>query len=213
MPREVLVPVLPPDAEAVVELLSEHRQGRVELRVPQRGEKKSLMETVERNAKESLAQHKIRRSSDLTTRSKALQEIADALDLDQAPLRVECYDVSHLQGENVVASMVVFEDGLARKSEYRRFAIRSKEGDVASIYEVIHRRFKRYLEERAETGELGLANLAPDPAAGPAGAEGRSSGASGPGADARPGSDDTPGPRAGGSPAAGDAARQAQSKR
>jgi excinuclease ABC subunit C len=164
MPREVLVPVLPPDAEALTELLSEQRRARVEVRVPQRGDKKSLMETVERNAKESLAQHKIRRAGDLTTRSKALQEIADALDLDQVPLRVECYDVSHLQGENVVASMVVFEDGLPRKSEYRRFAVRTKEGDVASIYEVIQRRFRRYLEERSATGEL-----AADDADGPSG--------------------------------------------
>jgi excinuclease ABC subunit C len=166
MPREVLVPALPPDAEAVAELLSEQRRARVEVRVPQRGDKKSLMETVERNAKESLAQHKVRRAGDLTTRSKALQEIADALDLDQAPLRVECYDVSHLQGENVVASMVVFEDGLARKSEYRRFAVRTKEGDVASIYEVIQRRFRRYLEERSATGELAPDNQADDRAEG-----------------------------------------------
>ncbi|MEV1242045.1 excinuclease ABC subunit UvrC [Nonomuraea sp. NPDC050022] len=165
MPREVLVPVLPPDNEAITELLSEQRRARVEVRVPQRGDKKSLMETVERNAKESLAQHKIRRAGDLTTRSKALQEIADALDLDQVPLRVECYDVSHLQGENVVASMVVFEDGLARKSEYRRFAVKTKEGDVASIYEVIQRRFRRYLEERSNTGEL----AADDDADGPNG--------------------------------------------
>ncbi|WP_214414609.1 excinuclease ABC subunit UvrC [Sphaerisporangium fuscum] len=156
VPREVLVPALPPELEAVNELLSEQRGGRVEVRVPQRGDKKTLMETVERNAKESLAQHKLRRASDLTTRSRALQEIADALDLDQAPLRIECYDVSHLQGDDVVASMVVFEDGLARKSEYRRFAIRGTagQGDVASIYEVIHRRFKRHLEERAKSGEL-----------------------------------------------------------
>jgi excinuclease ABC subunit C len=165
MPREVLVPVLPPDNEAITELLSEQRRARVEVRVPQRGDKKSLMETVERNAKESLAQHKIRRAGDLTTRSKALQEISDALDLDQVPLRVECYDVSHLQGENVVASMVVFEDGLPRKSEYRRFAVRTKEGDVASIYEVIQRRFRRYLEERSATGEL----AADDDADGPNG--------------------------------------------
>lgn len=154
IPREILVPARPPDEAALIELLSEQRGSCVDLRVPQRGDKKSLMETVERNAKESLAQHKLRRASDLTTRSRALQEIADALDLDQAPLRIECYDVSHIQGENVVASMVVFEDGLARKSEYRRFSIRSTEGDVASIYEVICRRFKRYLEERAATGEL-----------------------------------------------------------
>ncbi|GII79297.1 UvrABC system protein C [Sphaerisporangium rufum] len=156
VPREVLVPAEPPEAEAVAELLSERRGARVEVRVPRRGDKKALLETVERNARESLAQHKLRRASDLTTRSRALQEVADALDLDQAPLRIECYDVSHLQGEDVVASMVVFEDGLARKSEYRRFAIRGTagQGDVASIYEVISRRFRRHVEERAEHGEL-----------------------------------------------------------
>ncbi|MFI6513408.1 excinuclease ABC subunit UvrC [Streptosporangium sp. NPDC050855] len=162
LPREVLVPVLPPDAEAVSELLCEHRGARVEIRVPRRGDKRSLMETVERNAAESLKQHKLKRASDLTTRSKALQEVADALGLDQAPLRIECYDVSHIQGTDVVASMVVFEDGLARKSEYRRFSVRSTEGDVASIREVISRRFKRYLQERSETGELDA-----DPGAGP----------------------------------------------
>ncbi|AWS42402.1 excinuclease ABC subunit UvrC [Streptosporangium sp. 'caverna'] len=154
LPKEVLVPVPLPEVEAVTELLSEHRKARVEIRVPQRGDKKALMETVERNAKESLKQHKLKRASDLTARSKALQEVADALELDQVPLRIECYDVSHIQGTNVVASMVVFEDGLARKSEYRRFAVRSTEGDVASIHEVISRRFKRYLEERSATGEL-----------------------------------------------------------
>ncbi|GAA3100829.1 excinuclease ABC subunit UvrC [Streptosporangium carneum] len=154
LPREVLVPALPPDVGAVTELLSEHRGARVEVRVPQRGDKKALMETVERNAKEALTQHKLKRASDLTSRSKALQEVADALGLDQAPLRIECYDVSHTQGTNVVASMVVFEDGLARKSEYRRFSVNSTEGDVASIHEVISRRFKRYLEERSATGEL-----------------------------------------------------------
>jgi len=170
LPREMLVPVLPPDAEAVTELLGEHRGARVEIRVPQRGDKRSLMETVERNAVESLKQHKLRRASDLTARSRALQEVADALDLDQVPLRIECYDVSHIQGTDVVASMVVFEDGLARKSEYRRFSVRSTEGDVASIYEVISRRFKRYLEERSATGELDAetgADLADGPVARP----------------------------------------------
>ncbi|GII51640.1 UvrABC system protein C [Planotetraspora thailandica] len=175
IPKEILVPALPPEADAVIELLSEQRGARVDLRVPQRGDKKSLMETVERNAKESLAQHKLRRASDLTTRSRALQEIADALDLDQAPLRIECYDISHIQGTDVVASMVVFEDGLARKSEYRRFSIKSTEGDVASIYEVICRRFKRYLEERVATGELDGEVPAPDSAS--ATGESRDSGA------------------------------------
>jgi excinuclease ABC subunit C len=156
VPREILVPHLPPEREAVIELLAEHRGGGVDLRVPQRGDKKTLMETVERNAKEAFKQHKTRRAADLTSRSKGLQEIQDALELDQAPLRIECYDVSNLQGTHVVASMVVFEDGLPRKSEYRRFSIRTVEGqdDVRSINEVIARRFKRYLEETEKTGEL-----------------------------------------------------------
>jgi excinuclease ABC subunit C len=152
VPREVLVPADPPEAEAMTELLSEQRGGPVRLRVPQRGDKKALMQTVARNAHEALKQHKTRRASDLTTRSKALQEIQEGLDLDQAPLRMECYDVSNLQGTNIVASMVVFEDGLARKSEYRRFKVRAVEGqdDVRSIHEVITRRFKRYLAEREQ---------------------------------------------------------------
>ncbi|MFG1752197.1 excinuclease ABC subunit UvrC [Streptosporangium sandarakinum] len=154
VPREVLVPTLPSDADAIAELLGEHRGGRVEIRVPQRGDKRDLLTTVERNAAEALRQHKLKRASDLTSRSRALQEVADALGLDQAPLRIECYDVSHMQGTDVVASMVVFEDGLARKSEYRRFSVRTTGGDVASIHEVISRRFKRYLEERSATGEL-----------------------------------------------------------
>ena len=121
-----------------------------------RGHKKALLETVARNAGESLALHKTRRASDLTTRSRALHEIQEALGLDEAPLRIECYDVSNLQGTHVVASMVVFEDGLARKSEYRRFSIRGLDGtdDVAAIHEVILRRFRRYLDEREATGEL-----------------------------------------------------------
>jgi len=156
IPREVLVPALPPAAAAVEEWLAGRRGGPVTLRVPQRGHKKSLLETVARNAAESLALHKTRRASDLTTRSRALHEIQEALGLDEAPLRIECYDVSNLQGTHVVASMVVFEDGLARKGEYRRFSIRGTGGtdDVASVHEVILRRFRRYLEEREATGEL-----------------------------------------------------------
>ena len=167
IPREVLVPELPPDAEAMTQWLSERRGGPVHLRVPQRGDKKTLAETVARNASQSLALHKLRRASDLTTRSKALNEIQDALDLDDAPLRIECYDVSNLQGTHVVASMVVFEDGLARKSEYRRFSVKGYDGsdDVSAIREVITRRFRRYLEEREESGELdtlGDPGFAPD---------------------------------------------------
>jgi excinuclease ABC subunit C len=156
IPREVLVPDLPPDPATMTQWLSERRGGPVSLRVPRRGDKKALLETVARNAGQSLALHKTRRASDLTTRSQALSEIQEALGLDDAPLRIECYDVSNLQGTHVVASMVVFEDGLARKSEYRRFAIKGTNGtdDISSIHEVITRRFRRYLAEREKTGEL-----------------------------------------------------------
>jgi excinuclease ABC subunit C len=175
VPREVLVPELPADLDAVTEWLSVRRGSRVDFRVPQRGDKRALMDTVARNASQALMLHKTRRAGDLTARGRALQEIQDALELDQAPLRIECYDISNLQGTDVVASMVVFEDGLARKSEYRRFAItsvgsgalspdlyphgepgsdseptdRATANDVAAIHEVITRRFRRYLDERA----------------------------------------------------------------
>ncbi|MFB6618166.1 excinuclease ABC subunit UvrC [Streptomyces sp. NPDC056367] len=155
VPKEVLVPALPEDTPALNQWLAERRGSQVSLRIPQRGDKKSLMETVHRNAQQSLALHKTKRASDLTTRSRALEEIAEALDLDGAPLRIECFDISHLQGDDVVASMVVFEDGLARKSEYRRFQIKSFEGqdDVRSMHEVVSRRFRRYLQEKLKTGE------------------------------------------------------------
>jgi excinuclease ABC subunit C len=158
IPREVLVPALPPDSLTVTQWLTQRRGGPVQLRVPQRGDKKALAETVTRNAKEALALHKTRRASDLTTRSRAMAEIQQALGLADAPLRIECYDVSNLQGTHVVASMVVFEDGLARKSEYRRFSVRGHEGsdDISAIREVITRRFRRYLAEREETGELDM---------------------------------------------------------
>ncbi|MER7346857.1 excinuclease ABC subunit UvrC [Streptomyces aurantiacus] len=155
VPKEVLVPALPDPAEPVQEWLTQRRGSNVSLRIPQRGDKKALMETVARNAQQSLVLHKTKRASDLTTRSRALEEIATALELDSAPLRIECYDISHLQGDDVVASMVVFEDGLGRKSEYRRFQIKGFEGqdDVRSMHEVITRRFRRYLAEKEKTGE------------------------------------------------------------
>ena len=158
LPREILVPELPPDPATMTQWLAERRGGPVSLRVPQRGDKRALLETVARNAAETLALHKTRRASDLTTRSKALNEIQEGLGLDDAPLRIECYDVSNLQGTHVVASMVVFEDGLARKSEYRRFAIKGLDGtdDISAIHEVIFRRFRRYLAEREKTGELDI---------------------------------------------------------
>jgi excinuclease ABC subunit C len=155
VPREVLVPALPEPAEPVAEWLTDRRGSRVSLRVPQRGDKKDLMTTVQRNAQQALVLHKTKRASDLTTRSRALEEIAESLGLDSAPLRVECFDISHFQGDDVVASMVVFEDGLARKSEYRRFQIKSFAGqdDVRAMHEVISRRFRRYLREKERTGE------------------------------------------------------------
>ncbi|MGW6272645.1 excinuclease ABC subunit UvrC [Streptomyces sp. NPDC055060] len=155
VPKEVLVPALPEPIEPVQEWLTERRGSNVSLRIPQRGDKKALMETVARNAQQSLVLHKTKRASDLTTRSRALEEIAEALELDSAPLRIECYDISHLQGDDVVASMVVFEDGLARKSEYRRFQVKGFEGqdDVRSMHEVLTRRFKRYLSDKEKTGE------------------------------------------------------------
>ncbi|MBZ5736221.1 excinuclease ABC subunit UvrC [Nocardioides sp. TRM66260-LWL] len=156
IPREILVPALPPEAATLESLLSDLRGSRVQIRVPQRGDKRTLQETVAQNAAQSLALHKTKRASDLTTRSKALEEIQEALELDDAPLRIECYDVSNLQGTEVVASMVVFEDGLSRKSEYRRFVIKSVDGqnDVASMHEVITRRFRRLLDEQARSATV-----------------------------------------------------------
>ncbi|MBA2310580.1 MAG: excinuclease ABC subunit UvrC [Pseudonocardiales bacterium] len=152
IPREVLVPRLPGDADALTEWLSGLRGSRVSLRVPQRGDKRALAETVARNASEAFALHKLRRAGDLTARSAALQEIQDSLGLDSAPLRIECIDVSHVQGSDVVASLVVFEDGLAKRSDYRRFEVRggADGGDVAAIAEVVRRRFRRFLVETSE---------------------------------------------------------------
>ncbi|WP_328397014.1 excinuclease ABC subunit UvrC [Nocardia sp. NBC_00416] len=167
VPREVLVPELPADVDELQRWLSTMRGGTVRLRVPQRGDKKALAETVERNAKEALAQHKLRRAGDLTSRSVALQDIQDALDLDTAPLRIECVDISHVQGTDVVASLVVFEDGLPKKSDYRHYAIREAAGDgrsddVASIAEVTRRRFARLRRERDAVEAADLAGTEPE---------------------------------------------------
>ena len=170
VPREILVPALPPDVDTFEALLSDLRGSRVVIRVPQRGDKKTLQETVARNAGQSLVLHKTKRASDLTTRNRALEEIREALELDEVPLRIECYDVSNLQGTEVVASMVVFEDGLARKGEYRRFVIKDVEGqnDVASMHEVITRRFRRLLDEqaRSESRETDQGPMLVDPETG-----------------------------------------------
>ncbi|OBB13860.1 excinuclease ABC subunit C [Mycolicibacterium setense] len=152
VPREVLVPVLPPNADELSAWLSGLRGSRVSLRVPVRGDKRTLAETVQRNAREALAQHKLKRAGDFNARSEALQSIQDSLGLADAPLRIECVDISHVQGTDVVASLVVFEDGLPRKSDYRHYAIREAAGegrsdDVASIAEVTRRRFLRHTSD------------------------------------------------------------------
>lgn len=152
VPKQVLVPVLPDNADELANWLSGLRGSRVSLRVPVRGAKLALAETVARNAKEALAQHKLKRAGDFNARSEALQSIQDALGLNDAPLRIECVDISHVQGTDVVASMVVFEDGLPRKSDYRHYGIREAAGggrsdDVASIAEVTRRRFARHIAD------------------------------------------------------------------
>jgi excinuclease ABC subunit C len=150
VPREILVPWIPAEHEVLEAWLAERRKGPVTFRIPQRGDKRTLMTTVEQNAKESFARHKLKRRSDFAARAKQLQALQDALELDEAPLRIECYDISNTGPLEVVASMVVFEDGLPKRSDYRKFKIRTVEGqdDFASMAEVIRRRFARYLTER-----------------------------------------------------------------
>lgn len=141
-PREILVSCPPQDAEALITWLGDRRGSPVAIRVPQRGEKRALMETAAANAAGVLARHRLRRSSDLTARSEALSELQEYLQLAEAPLRIECIDVSTLQGTDTVASLVVFEDGLARKREYRTFLIRTPSADdVTAVREVVERRF------------------------------------------------------------------------
>ncbi|MDQ4500956.1 excinuclease ABC subunit UvrC [Sinomonas sp. ASV322] len=150
IPREVLVPVMPDDAEQLTAWLSGLRGAKVDLRVPQRGDKAALAKTVRENAVQALRLHKIRRAGDITNRSLALQELQEALDLAEPPLRIESFDISHVQGTNVVASMVVVEDGLAKKAEYRKFAISGEAArdDTAAMHDVLTRRFRNYLAER-----------------------------------------------------------------
>jgi excinuclease ABC subunit C len=152
VPRTVYLPALPEGADALRAWLAEGRGGPVDLRVPRRGEKRALLETVTQNARDAFVSHKLRRASDFDARTRGLNELQDLLDLPAAPLRIECYDISNLQGNQVVGSMVVFEDGLPRKSEYRRFELKSIEGqdDVASVHEVLTRRLARLAAERSE---------------------------------------------------------------
>ncbi|HLS33564.1 MAG TPA: helix-hairpin-helix domain-containing protein, partial [Brevibacterium sp.] len=152
VPPEVLVDVAPDDPDAMGDWLRERRGGRrVTLRVPERGEKRAVLDTVAQNAEQSLALHRTRRASDLTTRSEALREVHEVLGLDEPPLRIECIDNSHTQGQDVVGSLIVFEDGLPKKRDYRHFSVRGEAArdDTAAMYDVVSRRFSRYLESLA----------------------------------------------------------------
>ncbi|MGW9549426.1 excinuclease ABC subunit UvrC [Citricoccus zhacaiensis] len=175
IPREVLVPELPENADQVAALLSGMRGAQVSLRVPQRGDKRSLMETVKENAVLALRVHKTRRSGDLTTRSAALRELQDALELPEPLLRIECYDISHVSGTNVVGSMVVVEDGMPKKADYRKFSVTgdAARDDTAAMRNVLTRRFRHYLEDQERNGTFATGEIAleTDPAdEGPSGA-------------------------------------------
>ncbi|MEW1804867.1 excinuclease ABC subunit UvrC [Pseudarthrobacter sp. NPDC080039] len=151
LPREVLVPVTPSNAEDLAKWLGGIRGAKVDIRVPQRGDKAALMSTVRENAEHALKLHKTRRAGDITVRSQALQELQEALDLPVPLLRIECFDVSHVQGTNVVASMVVVEDGLPKKSDYRKFSITGPAAadDTAAMHDVLTRRFRHYLDDKS----------------------------------------------------------------
>jgi len=158
MPRQVLVPFVPDEPQVYEDWLSELRGTKVQIRVPQRGDRRRLLETVTQNASEQFVRHRMKRASDHNTRSRALTELQDALDLPEAPLRIECYDMAHLQGTDYVGSMVVLEDGLPAKREYRRFKVHiSGNDDYAAMEEVLTRRLQAYIDERdqpvAERGE------------------------------------------------------------
>jgi excinuclease ABC subunit C len=152
VPKEVLVPDEPEDRELYEEFLSHVRGSKVRIRVPQRGGKREFLTTVTRNAEEAFARHRLKRASDHNARARALTALQDALDLPEAPLRIECYDISNLAGTDIVGSMVVMEDGLPKRSDYRRFKVRSlnQQDDFASMAEVLTRRFTNYLREREE---------------------------------------------------------------
>ncbi len=151
VPRQVLVPSLPADAEAVTEYLTDRRGGPVVVRIPQRGPKRALLETVEHNAGEAFLRHRLHRTSDHNSRARALESLQRDLGLPEAPLRIECYDMSHLQGTDYVGSMVVFEDGLPKKSDYRHYRVTTVNGndDYAAMEEVLTRRLKALIDEDA----------------------------------------------------------------
>ena len=151
IPPRVLVPALPDDRDVLESWLATRRGGPVHIGVPARGAKRRLLDVVQRNATEAFQRHKLRRASDFGARSRALAELADQLGLEQAPLRIECYDISNLGPTDTVGSMVVFEDGLPKRQDYRKFRIAGVAGqdDFASMHEMLHRRFSRLLEEQA----------------------------------------------------------------
>jgi excinuclease ABC subunit C len=157
VPKEILVPLLPEDHELYEEFLSLNRGSRVRIRIPQRGGKRELLHTATLNARESFARHKLRRASDHNARARALLALQEALSLPEAPLRIECFDISNLQGTEIVGSMVVMEDGLPKRADYRRFKVRTLDGqdDFASMEEVLTRRFRNYLRERDEGAQAG----------------------------------------------------------
>jgi excinuclease ABC subunit C len=157
VPREILVPVEPEDSELYEEFLALNRGSKVRIRVPQRGAKRELLATATLNARESFARHKLRRASDHNARARSLLALQEALELPEAPLRIECFDISNLQGTEIVGSMVVMEDGLPKRSDYRRFKVRGLEGqdDFASMEDVLTRRFRNYLRERDEGAHAG----------------------------------------------------------
>ncbi|MFI8594170.1 excinuclease ABC subunit UvrC [Microbacterium sp. NPDC078428] len=156
IPRRILVPALPPDAAELQEWLRERRGGRpVDVQVAQRGRKADLMKTASLNAQQALMLHKTRRTSDYVARSQALTDLQEALGMSEAPLRIECFDVSHLSGTNVVASMVVFEDGLPRKDQYRSFSVTDTTDDTDSIHQVLTRRLAHLDRDEAEAEEVG----------------------------------------------------------
>jgi excinuclease ABC subunit C len=168
VPRQVLVPTLPDDTEAVSAYLAQQRSGPVSLRVPLRGSKRSLLQTVEQNAKESFVRHRLHRTSDHNSRARALESLQHELGLPEAPLRIECYDMSHLQGTDYVGSMVVFEDGLPKKSDYRHFRVATVPGndDYAAMEEVLTRRLTSLLaDERERAGGSAGGNGTGGPAA------------------------------------------------
>src|ERR671919_849422 len=165
VPRQVLVPVEPDDIQLLERWLGDERGSGARIRVPRRGEKRSLLETVTENARQAFNEHRLKRSSDFAARSRQLKELQDHLGLEEAPLRIECFDISNTGPSEVVGSMVVFEDGLPKRSDYRRFSIKWGMGqdDVANMGEVVRRRFTRYLSEGSKPADPASQNFAYPP--------------------------------------------------